>query len=215
MSQSTSTSPSMNSWGNIDTPPTKSSPSPARTTLWAPSQPTRYCARAVSTSPDGCRSCAVTPSSSWVKPTSSTPRSTATPCASSFAVSSRPGSDGGGPRGEVGVGELAQPGPVDLVGLLTVDEHRLAVQPDPGVHGLGDDALVLPDLHRPAVDADRLVRLGRRLRAVVGDPDGGAGAGELRGGGQPGRAGTGDEPLHVRTDVGTHGLRGAGSRHRD
>jgi hypothetical protein len=99
------------------------------------------------------------------------------------------------------------------VGLLAVDEHRLPVQPDPGVHRLGDDALVLPDLHRPAVDADRLVRLGRRLRPLVDDPDGDAAAGQLQGVGQPGRAGAGHQHLDVPADGprrGRHRHRGGG-----
>src|SRR3712207_9365260 len=50
--------------------------------------------------------------------------------------------------------------------------------PISGVHRLGDDALVLPDLHRPAVDADRLVRLRGRLGALVHDADGDAAAGQ-------------------------------------
>ncbi len=58
--------------------PTKSMPTSCRTVLCAPSHPTTYFARTVSPSAH----CTVTPSSSWVSPTTSAPRTIGTPSSS-------------------------------------------------------------------------------------------------------------------------------------
>ena len=84
--------------------------------------------------------------------------------------------------------------------LLAVDEDGLPVQPGSGVHRLADDAHVLPDLHRPAVDADRLVGLGGGLGALVDEPDGDSTAGQLDGCREASRAGADDEHLGLTRD---------------
>ncbi len=76
-SQSTRTSASM--YSSAKAPPAKVRPSPLRTMLCAPSQPTRYRVRSSSSAPDGVCSRQVTPSASWVNDTSSVSRSTVVP----------------------------------------------------------------------------------------------------------------------------------------
>ncbi len=110
---------------------------------------------------------------------------------------------------EVGVRQLRQV-PLDAVGLVPVDDDDLAVEPDAGVHRLLDDALVLPDLHRPAVHADGLVRLARRLGAPVHQPAGDPAAGEFDGEGQAGRSRADDQHVGCRVRLrppGTGNLR--------
>lgn len=67
----------MYSSGNA--PPSKVSPSPLRTTLWAPSHPTRNRDRTSSSAPEAVVSLLVTPAGSWANATSSVERSIPVP----------------------------------------------------------------------------------------------------------------------------------------
>ena len=75
-------------------------------------------------------------------------------------------------RPEVGVRQLGQPAQSTWWVCLPLTKTVWPCSQMPASIASVDDALVLPDLHRAAMDADRLVGLRGGLGALVDEPDG-------------------------------------------
>ena len=134
----------------------------------------------------------MTPSTSWSKPTSSTPRSTCPPTWCNRPAS-RPSVTFCGQRDEP-ERHIMGNGQFEAGHLRAVDVHELAPQRRCGIQRFSQQALLLPQLQRARLDADRLgVRRG--IRQPVDDPALHAASPKLDGDRQPDRSCPDDEHI--------------------